>query len=217
MTRAVYIGGFGNGRLAGERVANTLVSERGYDDVDLFTFAGGMDNPDKLAKAVRGADVYTHSGGMVTLADTRPAYIEAYGAPLPTPIHTLVGRTAVKTVLMHTPGRGIRSFEDALAVGLYDTSCIGEYISHPRGNFGRLGEISGFNGITSAIDAVKFGITVSLVYNDGDEYFSPPYDESMVAINNGVRFAHIPGAHDDLVIRPAQTLERASAALALQQ
>lgn len=122
MTRAVYIGGFGNGRGNAERVASAL--EPYYDDIVKFTFSEAISNPDKVRRAVHGVDALTHSAGMLTLTDTNPGRIEAFGAPLPTTKLRLIGRTGLKTVRMHTPGIGIRSPRDVLAVGSYSASSL---------------------------------------------------------------------------------------------
>lgn len=73
---------------------------------------------------------------------------------------------------MHTPGVGIHSLRDIPAVNAYKLSATGELVAHPRGNLGRLGQIARFNAVEATIAAHQNDIPSSLVYTDGDEYFS---------------------------------------------
>lgn len=203
--RAVYIGGFGNGKNSAENVAEALAGY--YDDVDPFTFSGAMDDRDTVRRAVRGADVVTHSAGLLAVVGTNPDRITAYGAPLPSTKLKLVGKTVVKTVRMHTPGIGIHSLHDLPAINAYDLSATGELVAHPRGNLGRLGQIARFDAVEAAIAAERSGIPSHLVYTDGDEYFSLSAQHEAEAAAAGVGVIRIPGIHDELVIRPSATLQ----------
>lgn len=207
MARAVYIGGFGNGRGNAERVASAL--EPYYDEIDEFTFSEAISNPDKVRRAVHGVDALTHSAGMLTLADTNPSRIEAFGAPLPTTKLRLIGRTGLKTVRMHTPGIGIRSPRDVLAVGSYGASSAAELVAHPVLNLGHLGDISRFDAVEAAIAARQSDIPTSLNYTEGDEYFQLSEEREAAARAMGVGVMRIPGIHDELVIRPSATLHLA--------
>ena len=207
MSRAVYIGGFGNGRGNAERVASAL--ELYYREIDWFTFSGAISDPDKVRRAVHGVDTLTHSAGMLPLADTTPSRIEAFGAPLPAAKLGLIGKTVLKTVRMHIPGIGIRSPRDILAVGGYDASSTAELIAHPVRNLGQLGDISRFNAVDAAIAARQSGIPTTLNYSCGDEYFQLSEAQEAAARAMGVDVMRLPGIHDGLVIRPAETLQRA--------
>lgn len=204
MSRAVYIGGFGNGKLAAGRVAEALTKY--YQDVEPFTFSYAMDNPDIIRKAVEDVDVFTHSAGMLPVTDTSPRMLTSFGPPLPTPKGVLVVRTLAKTVRMHTPGVGLRSVADIPAIAAYDLSTTGEFVSNPCGNFGRLGEVACFNAIDTAIYAQHAGIPTKLMYTQGDEYYAPSVADVHRATMSGVDVVRGPGVHDELVIRPDQTL-----------
>lgn len=207
MSRAVYIGGFGNGRDSAERVASAL--ELYYEEIDEFTFSEAMSDPDKVRRAVYGVDTLTHSAGMLSLMNTSPRRIEAFGAPLPTAKLRLIGKTGLKTVRMHVPGIGIQSRQDVLAVVSYDISSSAELAVHPIRNLGHLGGISRFNAVDTAIAAQQSDIPTSLNYTDADEYFQLSDEREAAAWAMGVGVMRIPGIHDELVIRPAATLQLA--------
>ncbi len=208
MDRAVYIGGFGNGKKSAEGVAEALASY--YDDVDPFTFSQAMDRQNVVRRAVRGVDVFTHSAGMLAVVGASPSRIEAFGAPLPTSKLRLIGRTIVKTARMHVPRIGIHSMRDLLAVNKYNLSTLAELVAHPKGNLGRLGQISRFSAVEAAIAAQQNDIPSSLTYNDGDEYFTLTAKDEAMATAAGVNITRIPGIHDELVIRPKATLQHAA-------
>jgi len=206
MKRAVYIGGFINGKQLAEGVADALTVY--YDAVDAFTFSNAMDIPNTIRRAVQGVDVFTHSAGMLALAGTNPNRIAAFGPPLPTTPLALVGRTVRKTVRMHTPGIGIQTRADVRAVGVYEAGAVAEVFAHPKGNFGRLGQVAAFNAVHAGIAAEQSGIPTSLVYFDGDEYFQLSAAQEAEAVGGGVHVQRIPGIHDELALRPEQTLRQ---------
>lgn len=207
MSRVVYIGGFGNGRGSAERVASAL--EPYYDEIDKFTFSEAISEPDKVRRAVHGVHALTHSAGMLTLTDTSPSRIEAFGAPLPTTKLRLIGRTGLKTVRMHTPGIGIQSPRDLFAVSSYDASSAAELTAHPVRNLGHLRDISRFDAVDAAIAAQQSDIPTFLSYTESDEYFQLSEGRGVAARAMGVGVMRIPGIHDELVIRPAETLRQA--------
>lgn len=215
MRRAVYIGGFGNGKRSAEGVADGIAeaSVGYYDDVYPFTFSGAMDNPNIVRRATQNVDVFTHSAGMLALRGTSPRRIEAFSAPLPTTRGRLIRNTLLKTARMHTPGIGIRSAEDFRNVNVYNTSALAELLAHPKGNLGRLGQIACFNAVEIAIAAQQSDIPTHLTYTDGDEYFSLSDEDESRATHSGVKVKRITGIHDELVIRPVATLRRSGVGL----
>ena len=207
--RVVYIGGFGNGRSSAEQVASAL--QEYYDDVDVFTFSEAISRPNTVARAVESVDTITHSAGMLALAGTVPERISAFGAPLPTAKALLVARTVLKTVRMHTPGIGIQRVQDITAIAGYDASAAGELVAHPGRNLGHLGQISRFDAVKAAVAARRSSsrIPTSLYYTKGDEYFQPSQAQLVAAEAGDVNVLSLPGIHDELIIRPAETLHAA--------
>lgn len=206
MTRAVYIGGFGNGKGCAERVSNGLGQH--YEDVDAFTFREAMAAPDDIRKATKGVDVFTHSAGMLAIREMQPSLIAAFNAPVGG-FNTqpgLVARSGIKTVRMHLPGIGIKSMKDAAAVATYDLSAGAELAAHASGNLGYLGAIASFDSIQNAYEAQRDGVPVHLVHTTGDEYFPWGHQDVAYAEKSGVTAIQLAGIHDELVIRPEATL-----------
>lgn len=205
MTRAVYVGGFGNGMRSAERVAEALV-HFGYDQVDPITFSSAMDNPDQLRRAVRGVAVFSHSAGMVSLRGTSPTEIHAFGAPLPARPARLLTRIAWKTIRMHVPGCGAVSARDAGLVADYDIGSVAEGLENPASSLRHARRVPSFNAVNAAIAAQRAGISTTLAYNQGDELFQLPSAEALRAQHAGVGVVRLSGIHDELVLRPAETL-----------
>lgn len=209
MSRAVYIGGFGNGVSSAEHVMEAVKLERNHEDVDYFTFAQAMESAERISRAVQDVDVVTHSAGLIALKDTQPRSVEAICPPLPTSIARLVGRTSFKTLRMHTPGIGITRPSDVMSVARYDISSAAEFLARPGGNLRYLGVIAHTHASRQAAAAhLDGGISVRLGWTEGDEYYKPTSDDTMLATLNDVPVAMIPGVHDELVLRPAVTLRK---------
>lgn len=206
MSRAVYIGGFGNGRMSADGVAEALTAGGYYEDADAFTFAYTMDTAE-VGHALTGADVFTHSAGLLAINSAyEPNSITAFNAPLPMSKRRLIGQTVVKTAHMHMPGRGIKSAADIPAVTRYDISSVGELAFHPVANLREIGFISRANGIRYACRATFRGIPANLVYTEQDDYFQLSYEDKVVASRYHIPLTILPGEHDELVLRPDQTL-----------
>lgn len=206
--RAVVIGGILQGESAVEGVAEALENTN-YKKAEPFTFSYALKNPDFIFKAMVKADAFTMSSGIIPVQGTLPEAIVAFGAPVPTGKARLIGRSVVKATHMHMPGRGIKSSSDVKAVARYDRSAIAEFGAHPWLNtLGSLGQISRFNSVNMAKVAVHSEIPTDLVYGQNDDYFQLTYEQITEAINNGVGYSVIPGEHDELALRPTQTLER---------
>ncbi|HUC90238.1 MAG TPA: hypothetical protein VMR45_05540 [Patescibacteria group bacterium] len=205
--RAVYIGGFGNGRQCSERVASALRAY--YDIVDSFTFSYAMTHQDEIHMALRGADAITHSAGMLAIAEASPNKIYSFGAPLPTPIYHFPGKSITKNSQMHRQGVGIQSLSDVKTVKDYQLSSSAELLFHPISNFGRLKQISRFNAIDAAILAAKNDIPISLAYMQWDEFFQLSEAHEAAALAAGVSVVRLAGVHDELVLRPEKTLRLA--------
>lgn len=207
MTRAVYIGGFGNGRACAERVSDALGQH--YEDVYPFTFREAMNDTERVRCAVKNVDVLTHSAGMLAVRDTQPRLVAAFNAPVGgfTTQTALVARSVIKTTRMHLPGVGIRSMEDAKAVAAYDLSAGIELALHAKENLRHLGAIASFDSIQTAYAAQRSGVPVHLMHTTGDEYFPWSHQDMAYAENSGVTVVGLgSGIHDELIIRPESTL-----------
>jgi hypothetical protein len=172
MSRAVYVGGFGNGRRSAEGVGGALTPY--YEEVDVFTFSEASGDSAKIERATRGVDTYTHSAGLMSLrSGVRPAEVHAFGAPLPTGRAKLLAGTVVKTVAMNVPGVGIHDLSDVTSAIRYGVSSLAEIAVHPVANLRPFinGSISRFDAVTAATESQSAGIPTWLTYMDDDEYF----------------------------------------------
>lgn len=208
MARALYIGGYGNGRsLAGD--VGYALAAGGYEHIDSMTASEAMTDPDRVRKLTRGIDVFTHSMGMIAIqkASSSPKELTAFNAPLPTPLHRLVSRTIAKSVQMGMPD-GIHDFsEQSAAVIAYNRSSVAELAAHPffhlRTLLGRT--VTHFNAFEVARSAVESGIPTRLIYTDRDLFF-PSDQQYAQAEKFQFGFTQIPGVHDQLPLYPDETL-----------
>ena len=206
MTRAVYIGGFGNGKTLARGVGGALVEGGHYEDEDHFTLSWAIDNPEKVARAVDGVDVLTHSAGLLAVRGTKPKTIRAVGAPLPSSIPNLMYCAAKKTARM--TGHSLTGLDSFKAVNSYNGSSIGELTLHPVGNLKLLRQISNTDAIDFAKSAKVAGIPTWLIYNEHDDFFPIREREHVLAGAVGISLEMIPGQHDQLPLYPADTLNQ---------
>lgn len=210
MNRALYVGGFVNGRSLAEGVGYAL--ERTYDEVDVFTFAEGISYPDVIKSAAKGVDVYTHSAGMLAIIGTQPEAIHAFNAPIPSGRLRLLGKTLTKTAHMHLPGRSIHETADIKRVATFNASVAGEVLTHPVANLRPFlnSTISKFNAVKIAQYAQWAGIETNLAITMHDDYFSS-YDYKAEAdlLSAGTEnILLLPGEHDELPLRPEALLDQ---------
>lgn len=216
MARAVYVGGFGNGKKCAERVGEAM--GKYYEDIDSFTFSDAMDNPDRLRRAVEKTDVYTHSAGMLAIQGMNPTKVAAFNAPHGGSTRLgLVTRTGLKTIRMHTPGVGIKTAEDISAIATYDASATAELAVHPIANLKHLGAIAAFDSLQAAKAAADQQIHVDLIHTTGDEYFRWSEGRKEQVAAAAVSALELEGVHDEIVLRPAAVLESYTSILGLNR
>jgi hypothetical protein len=206
MNRAVYIGGFGNGKASAERVGEALGHY--YADVDVFTFAEAMDKKsNQVRRASQGVSrLVTHSAGIMAITDEMsPGVISAFNAPLPTSRKHLMLATLKKTARMHA------NLMDASLIGTpegsvgpvlaYDRSAVAELIANPIENLKYLKQIAQFDAIDCAA-TISSDIETELIYTTKDDYFNPNKQDLARALLSGVQLYMTDGQHDELVLQP---------------
>lgn len=206
----MYIGGFANGQNSAEKVSKAL--ENYFEVVeDPFTFSAAfIRDKERLAKVVRGAEVITHSAGYIALAGLEHDQTHIFNGPLPRKRRQLLGRTATKTIRMHAPGLGLQSPTDIISVAAYDASSVGELAMHPVANLGAFikNKISKFNSIYEADNAFFVSnIPATLITTEHDSYFKLNSADRYDIRQAKLPLIELPGEHDELVLRPEQTLE----------
>jgi hypothetical protein len=203
MGRATLITGFCAGKGNTERLAEALVTVGPYDDIDAFTFEEAERQPDTVCRAMQGVPTITHSMGALAIdqREAAPSEIHLLGSPLPSSKLALVGRGTIVAARMHTPGIGVHTPSDLLALARFDGSYVQEAVLHGATYFCQLGAIARFDGVETAVAARGAGISSSLMYADGDAFFKLTDDKEAEAARGGVRVVRLPGEHNDPLLR----------------
>lgn len=200
MSRAVHIGGSGNGQYLADKVGAALT--RYYEDADVFTFSDAMKRPEAVELCVRGADLLlTHSTGILATKDTKPSQLIAVGAPLPVSKPRLAVRSLANFAQMI---ERLDDYEQGnKKVIEYLGSTAAELTGHPFANFKHIGKISTTNSIelAGAIPAPAI-----LFYGEHDALYQPTDDQEKRAIELGVGLYTIPGQHYTLPLSPEDIL-----------
>lgn len=210
MSRAVYIGGFGNGRSVAAGVGEVLSNF--YEDVEVKTFSeayADAQDPNRSPAhklMLNDAAVFTHSAGLLSVVGFSPKEIHAFNGPLPLSRSRLLARTAIKTARMHNPRY---SFAEWSAIAGYDASAIGELAAHPIRNLKPFlnRTISNFDSLDYLSDAAHDGIRSVAQYSDSDKYYRPQPGSISVARWFDVTVPDlIVGEHDVLPLTPQLVL-----------
>ena len=214
MLRVVYIGGFSAGKASVEKVCEAL--SKFYEDVYPVTFStywrflADYDAiKPELPLATKDAALITHSAGALALELSLLRPKEAYllNPPLPRNLGRLAVGAVVKTVRMHVPGCGIRTFGELPEILRHDADSVIELVSHPADNVAALRRISRFNAIISAAVArQKRSLPVRAVWTEDDVFFKPSKLELNRAKVLKVPVTILPGEHDEVVLRPDEFL-----------
>ncbi len=210
MSHKVLVGGFVSGERRMQDIAQTM-SVYYDEEVEGISFREAMEDPRRLEWIVRGADVTTHSAGMVTIRGTSPETITAIAPPIPVWAPLLAARALASTgeLAIHT----VLPWQEREL-----TACIGpaatELRTHFRGNMRWVQTISRFDALDTAVNAVEAGIETSVVFMSGDLLFRPSPEAVAVARRFGAGVVHVSGVHETFLERPLAVLKGAEAAVA---
>lgn len=206
MSRATLITGFCAGQGNTERLAEALVTVGPYDEIDLFTFAQAKKDPGEVRRAVKGVSVITHSMGALAIdrREAAPSELHLLGSPLTSSRRALLVRGTVVGARMHTPGIGIHSPDDLVALAKFDGSYVKEAALHGATYLRQLGAIAHFDGVGTAIAAQNTDIPSSLMYADQDAFFQLTKDMEAEATSQGVQVVRMPGEHNDPLLRASE-------------
>lgn len=223
--RAVYIGGQLGSRHSTravgaflrsqneEEVGNALATE-GYEDVDCLTFSRFIYNLPAAVRAMKGADVYTHSSGAIvategvreaTSESDIPTALHLFAPPTPTTRRKLIWRAGVKTFKPGDTGDP----DENVASGMLHV--VAEGFLHPIGNMLPVldGRISKYDACTAtAATRRKCGRTsVNLAFMSHDGFgFTPTAGAVALARSSGAKVVELKGVHDQLPMYPRTTL-----------
>lgn len=206
MNRVVVVGGFTEGEMALEPVAEAACEFGIAEDADIFKFRDVMYDDTDLVRASRGQHVITHSAGVLALSNqVSPRRISSYNGPEQSSKIDLVKAAARKTL----------NHQKAVITGPYRVRHIrtlasntAELAIHPIGNLRHLGKIAGFSTIErlSVFRAFQ-GTHADVVIMEQDEFFSTSDKLHNQAHTLGISVVRLDGFHDDLLVEPRRILE----------
>lgn len=125
----------------------------------------------------------------------------------------------MKTGNLWRPGRGIKTKSDIAEVARFNAGAVAEGMAHPVANFEPFldNSISAFNAVKMAKAATASGIVTKLATMSHDSYFPRDYyiREAVAQHLDAHVLIPIPGEHDELPLRPEQTIARYQAVLSV--
>ena len=210
MRRAVFIGGFSNGREAVDRVGEAL--EKHHDDVVAYSFPYAMAHQKEVEKAVVRSLAVTHSAGWLAIWGTSPKEVQAFSPPLPRSVARLALATGAKTLQMFTNRDLVPDLSEAWRFTKESTAELAKlYDSESRGHWRYYlnGAISSCNAVDLAVMFDTEKTAVSLIYPDHDLYYTPTENDLSKANRYRINVEILPTTvHDSLILYPEQTLDR---------
>lgn len=202
MSRVVFLGGFGSGRTATEKVGKVLESH--FEDVDAFTFTDYLRHPEETQRAAKGVTLITHSAGALSLSEQGIQAEFAYllNPPLPRRVIGLIGRSLVKTARLYMPNVGLHSVADLAGASAFARSTTAELLNHPYANLSQLPKISSCNAVEVAHQAMDRGIGSQITWTTEDAYFKPTPLDLDNASTHSIPVKILEGEHDEVVLHP---------------
>lgn len=202
------MGGFASGRRHVESAALALSA---YFDEEVVgvSFREGMEDPARLARLLNGANVHTHSAGMVAAYGSSPESITAFAPPVPVWAPILAARALASTgELAVAAPLPTKSAE----VGGYLRHATAELGAHLHGNIKWLSLIARFDALDAAVAAEQAGIPTQVVFMSNDRLFQPGRERIKTARSMGANVVRIVGNHDEFMQNPSSSLDAAMAA-----
>ena len=216
MSRAVFIGGFGNGEASARGVADALQTVGNYEDVDNFSFGQSRSGDyDKLVtdieRAAQGVDVFALSASALGVPRLRAKEATLIDAPLPTSRMHLIANTVAKSVKMPFANTEHGRLDHLARIGSYLGSSTVELFRRPTKNLRPYfnGEISRFDAITAATQLKNMGVLTRLIAMSEDRYFQLASPANLARASAvGVDVTVVEGIHDQLALYPEETLTK---------
>jgi hypothetical protein len=202
MGRIVFINGFGNSLESSEETTHRLAEATNFDDSVAFTAGEARENPEAVAKAARGAHLFTHSWGIRYAIGTRPEALHVFCPSLPLSRRELWARTKLNRAAIAEEYP-----TDELQAQIASEQNARELKRHLGGYaIDFLLHMPKFNGLEVAIDAVASKIPTGVAFADRDSYFQPTDEQVNGARSRGVSVARIAGVHPVLIYETERAL-----------
>jgi hypothetical protein len=223
MGRLLVVGGFTESKRLLEPVADAAVKQQlGYDATVMTLSEARKTDEESLRRAMAGANVLTHSAGLLAVPDARkrvddselPNKLIVVAGPEPRKIPQLEGRALQKT-FAHIFGETAHARN--AHVGIVAGN-IAELVAHPLINLSLATPISHFSTMKrlDSEQAAAVGQVASFMMKD-DEYYANPdwlnYTVLQHLQSRGCIVDELPGRHDELLLAPSAVLGSIKTAL----
>lgn len=199
MADIIFIGGFGSNP---GNIADTVKAlSRHYGrPVTAYTFRQAQRQGSALRQQLTGAEVITHSAGMLLLADAAPATVLAIAPPRRMSLPRLTGRFIVKERRL-LASRRLSALRRRRIDNFYRWA-LHEHLLHPRRNLLMAPRISHFDAVETGRQLAAQGAQVNLVFFTADSLFWP----ETVSVPNLTVVTSVEGQHDELLVDPISVL-----------
>lgn len=203
MSHNLLVGGFASSERQVKRVADVLAARQG-EEFAAISFREAMSDRDRLERMAHGADVVTHSAGMVAIQGTKPESITAIAPPVPVWAPLLAARaiaSGLEFALTDT-----RRPADSKEVAQCVSDAGRELALHLHGNVRELGAIATFDALKAGLAAQEAGVNTGIAFMTKDKLFQPSAHRLLCARRLGLRVVSVSGTHEDFLQRPASVL-----------
>lgn len=203
MSHNLLVGGFASSERQTKRVADVLAA-RQDEEFAAISFREAMSDRERLERMARGADVVTHSAGMLAIRGTRPESITAIAPPVPVWAPLLAAR-AIASGLEFAATDTRRCTDDKEVTKCIEDAAV-ELALHLPDNLRWLWDIATFDVLKAGIAAQEEGISAGIAFMTKDKLFQPSAHRLQWARRLGLKVVSVSGTHEDFLQRPGSIL-----------
>ena len=203
MSHNLLVGGFASSERQTQRVADVLAA-RQDEDFAAISFREAMVDRERLERMARGADVVTHSAGMLAIRGAKPESITAIAPPVPVWAPLLAAR-AIASGLQFAATDTRRCADDKEVAKCVEDAAL-ELALHLPDNVRWLWDIAGFDALKAGVEAQEAGISTGIAFMTKDKLFQPSAHRLQWARRLGLKVVAVSGTHEDFLQRPRSVL-----------